>query len=191
MAVVRASGARRQDPSLFHAVRYRTYGAHLAPRGDVMDNPGGAVVPIEPMSEGNLDGVDPWRLLAQGAGVLVTWDDLPNDRADYWGPTLQATSALAQQLTTVATRASHSTLAGASTLFRVEVPTGATLQSLVPAVGGGFRGLVRAGESTKIAGQARLIPVAGAAAGAGIAMGPLIGLVALSVGTEMLARHQQ
>ena len=36
-----------------------------------MDNPGGAVVPIEPMSEGDLEGVDPWRLLAQKSPLLL------------------------------------------------------------------------------------------------------------------------
>ncbi len=44
-----------------------------------------------------------------------------------------------------------------------------------------------------ITSHARLMPVAGAAAGTGaaIALGPLVGLMALSVGAEMLARHQQ
>lgn len=51
--------------------------------------------------------------------------------------------------------------------------------------------MTRAVDSTQIAGQARLIPVSGAAAGAGVALGPLVGLMALSVGAEMLARHEQ
>jgi hypothetical protein len=82
-------------------------------------------------------------------------------------------------------------LQGGSTLFHVELPTGQTIRSLVPAVGGGYRGMVRAAGSTKIAGQARLVPVSGAAAGAGLALGPLIGLMALSVGAEMIAGRQQ
>jgi hypothetical protein len=76
-------------------------------------------------------------------------------------------------------------------LFRLELPTGSTLQNLVPAVGGGFRGLVRTADKTSITGHARLIPVAAGATGAGIALGPLVGLMALSVGAEMLGRHQQ
>src|SRR4051794_37990482 len=105
-----------------------------------MDNPGGVVVPLQPTSEADLEQVDPWQLLAQGAGVLVTWDNLPSDRPDSGAPPLQATSALPQHLPPTAPRASHSPRAGASPLSRVGVPPGATLKSLAPAVGGGFRG---------------------------------------------------
>ncbi len=45
--------------------------------------------------------------------------------------------------------------------------------------------------ASQITSHARLIPVGGAAVGAGVALGPLVGLMALSVGAEMLARHQQ
>lgn len=75
-------------------------------------------------------------------------------------------------------------------LYRVVLPTGAAAKDLVPAVGGGFRGLVRAAGSTKIAGQARLVPAAAAGAGATVAAGPLIATVGLAVAAEMLAQHQ-
>jgi hypothetical protein len=152
--------------------------------------PQGAVLPIEGGVE-PIDSEQAWRMLAQDSGLLITWQDAPAQFGDNWGPVLRGTSTLSQQLTSVLSRTAGSVSSNASTLFRVEVPNGATLQSLVPAVGGGFRGLVRAADAPGIAGHARLIPVGGAATGAGIALGPLVGLMALSVGAEMLARHQQ
>jgi hypothetical protein len=49
---------------------------------------------------------------------------------------------------------------------------------------------VRTADKASITGQARLFPVAAGATGA-VALGPLVGLMALTVGAEMLARHQQ
>ena len=74
-------------------------------------------------------------------------------------------------------------------LYRLILPTGSVARDLVPAVGGGFRGMVRAAGSTKVAGHARLIPAV-PAAGAAVAAGPLIAAVALAVAGEMLAQHQ-
>lgn len=74
-------------------------------------------------------------------------------------------------------------------LYRVIMPTGSVARDLVPAVGGGFRGIVRAGGSARIAGQVRLIPAAAGFAGA-VAAGPLIATVGLAVAGEMLAQHQ-
>lgn len=75
-------------------------------------------------------------------------------------------------------------------LYRVILPTGSVARDLVPAVGGGFRGITRAAGSTKIAGQVRLIPAGVAGAGATVAAGPLIATVGLAVAGEMLAQHQ-
>jgi hypothetical protein len=98
---------------------------------------------------------------------------------------------LGQQLGTIVDRAGQTRLLTAGpTLFRVELPTGSTLQNLVPAVGGGYRGLVRSADNASITGQVKLFPMA-AGAGAGVALGPLVALMALSVGAEMLGRHQQ
>lgn len=148
----------------------------------------GAVVPLDDARSGDLD---PWQSLAGGSSLLVTWHEPSAVQGATWGPTLKATSGLAQQLATIASKSGGWAAQASEVLYRVEVPTGYTLQSLVPAVGGGFRGLVRSADGASIAGQARLVPVGGAAAGAGIALGPLVGLMALSVGAEMLARHQQ
>ncbi|NUJ88818.1 hypothetical protein HOW07_12455 [Plantibacter sp. MCCC 1A11337] len=76
-----------------------------------------------------------------------------------------------------------------SDLYHVILPTGAVARDLVPAIGGGFRGIVRSGGSTAFAGQARLIPAA-VGTGAALAAGPLIATVGLAVAGEMLAQHQ-
>jgi len=155
--------------------------------------PRGAVVPLDGSTDAGLLAVDPWRLLAEGTGLLVTWQDPPRRVGDSWGPSLGATSALSSQLAAIVSRVGGGSAGGAgSALFRLELPTGSTLQHLVPAVGGGFRGLVRTGEgATAIAGHARLVAVGGGAVGTGVALGPLVALLALPVGAEMLARHQQ
>ncbi|MGH1549192.1 hypothetical protein ACRAWB_08465 [Leifsonia poae] len=80
-------------------------------------------------------------------------------------------------------------VASQSGLYRIVMPTGSVARDLVPAVGGGFRGIVRAAGSTKIAGHARLVPAA-VGAGATLAAGPLIATVGLAVAGEMLAQHQ-
>src|SRR4051794_41864089 len=66
-------------------------------------------------------------------------------------------------------------------LYRLILPTGSVARDLVPAVGGGFRGMVRAAGSAKVAGHARLIP-ATAGAGAAGAAGALVGTRAPPVG---------
>jgi hypothetical protein len=106
---------------------------------------------------------------------------------------LGPSTAFAMQLAHVVERAG---LGGAAKtgaqLFRVELPAGQVLQNLVPAVGGGFRGMTRAAGSPGFTGHARLFPVGAAAVGTGtaVALGPAIGIVALTVGAEMLAQHQ-
>jgi hypothetical protein len=74
-------------------------------------------------------------------------------------------------------------------LYRVILPTGSVARDLVPAVGGGFRGMVRSAGSTDIVGHARLVPAA-VGGGAAIAAGPLLVTVGLAVAGEMLAQHQ-
>lgn|GEM_PF-2008369 len=74
-------------------------------------------------------------------------------------------------------------------LYRAVLPTGAVARELVPAIGGGYRGLVRGIGTTKIAGQARFLPVV-AGGGATLAAGPLIATVGLALAGEMLAQHQ-
>lgn len=82
-----------------------------------------------------------------------------------------------------------STTASNETLYRAVMPTGAVARDLVPAVGGGFRGLVRASGSTKVVGQARLIPASTRAMATAVA-GPLIATIGFAMVSEMVAQHQ-
>lgn len=77
----------------------------------------------------------------------------------------------------------------ADSLYRVVMPTGSVARDLVPAVGGGFRGIVRGAGSAKISGQVRLVPAV-AGFGATAAAGPLIATVGLAVAGEMMVQHQ-
>ena len=153
---------------------------------------GAAVVPVSGAltPAGSASEVpDPWRMLAEGSGMLVAWEPAPQGVA-RWGTPLTASSGLARQLMTVVERAGSKLPTTGETLFRLELPAGQTVSNLIPAVGGGYRGMTRLAGSTKIANQAKLLPVGGAAAGTAVALGPLLGIVALSVGAEMLANHQ-
>lgn len=153
---------------------------------------GAAVVPITGAlaPPGPPTDLEPWRMLADGSGMLIAWEPAPTGMKS-WGPPLAATSGLARQLATVVERAGSVLPATGSTLVRMELPAGQTVANLIPAVGGGFRGMTRLPGSSQIANHVKLFPVGGAAAGTAVALGPLIGLVALSVGADMLASHQQ
>ena len=104
------------------------------------------------------------------------------------GLVAQSTGAFAKAISQAAGQLGRSS-GSAEGLYRVIMPTGSVARDLVPAVGGGFRGIVRAAGSTKIAGQVRLVPAA-AGVGATVAAGPLIATVGLAVAGEMLAQHQ-
>ena len=156
----------------------------------VTDDAGAVVVPMfgELAAEG-ADAPDPWRMLAEGTGMLVDWEPAPIN-VTSWGAPLSATSGLARQLATVVQNAGAQLPAAGETLFRVQLPAGQTVANLIPAIGGGLRPMTKLAGSSKFAGQAKLLPVAGGVAG-GAALGPLLAVVALSVGAEMLASHQQ
>lgn len=135
---------------------------------------------------------DLWRDLAGGQGVTVSWEPIADAASrSSWGQALGPASVLAKHLAQVVERAGGVAAPAAEQMFRVEVPVGQTIQNLIPAVGGGFRGMTTVGKAG-IANHARLIPVAGAATagGAAVALGPVIGIVALTVGAEMLAQQQ-
>ncbi len=156
------------------------------------DSSGAAVVPVSgalTSAESASDATEPWRMLADGTGMLVAWEPAPQGAA-RWGTPLAASSGLARQLLTVVERAGSKLPTAVETLFRLELPAGQTVSNLIPAVGGGFRGMTRLAGSSKIANHAKLLPVGGAAAGTAVALGPLLGIVALSVGAEILGNHQ-
>jgi hypothetical protein len=104
------------------------------------------------------------------------------------GLVAQNTGAFAKAISQAAGQLGRSS-GSAEALYRVIMPTGSVARDLVPAVGGGFRGITRAAGSTNISGQVRLVPAV-AGAGATVAAGPLIATVGLAVAGEMLAQHQ-
>src|SRR4051794_41811943 len=75
-------------------------------------------------------------------------------------------------------------------LYRLILPTGSVARDLVPAVGGGFRGMVRTAGSAKVAGHARLIPAV-PAAGAAVGPGPVVAAGGLAVGGGGVPRPPQ
>src|SRR4051794_37796704 len=104
---------------------------------------GSAVVPVGgPVGDVAQEPGVPYRMLADGSGMLVSWRTYHDaDPLSSWGSTLKGSASFAQQILTVAERAGASSAVHAgSTLFRLELPAGQTLQNLVPAIGGGFRG---------------------------------------------------
>lgn len=144
-----------------------------------------AIVPLVPLtSEPTTEAM--LRMLVNREALLI--DHVPStSKRTSSGMVAQGSGAFAKAISQVTAQFSHAqTYQG---LYRAITPTGAIARDLVPAVGGGFRGLVRGAGSTKIASQVRLVPVV-AGAGATVAAGPLIATVGLAVSAEMLAQHQ-
>ena len=134
--------------------------------------------------------VTPAELVANGEAVTVSWSPLSRtDIWSRWAAPLRGAAGLSQHLGQILKAAEPA--ATGQMLFRVVTPNGEPLRALVPAVGGGFRGMVRSG--TQISGHAKLIPVGSAGAGVAgaAALAPVIAVAALAVGAEMLAQHQQ
>ncbi|MBT2519056.1 hypothetical protein J7E29_16565 [Streptomyces sp. ISL-90] len=126
------------------------------------------------------------RMLLNREALVITRVE-PSTRSVPSGMVAQTSGAFAKVVSQAVGQVGR--VASNEGLYRVVLPTGAVARDLVPAVGGGVRGIVRAAGSTKIAGHARLIPAA-AGAGATLAAGPLIATVGLAVAGEMLAQHQ-
>lgn len=144
------------------------------------------VVPlIATTSEPNTEAM--LRMLLNREALLISRAPVPTNSAPS-GLVAQSTGAFAKAVSQAAGHLARST-GTADGLYRVIMPTGSVARDLVPAVGGGFRGIVRAAGSTKIAGQVRLVPAV-AGVGATVAAGPLIATVGLAVAGEMLAQHQ-
>ncbi|GAA2535852.1 hypothetical protein GCM10009860_15370 [Microbacterium mitrae] len=153
------------------------------------------VVPLVPLhSEPTTEVM--LRMLLNREALLIDRVEAP-DRIYKSGMVAQSSGAFAKALGQAVGHAGRAVgQAGravpAEQLYRVILPTGAMARDLVPAIGGGFRGMVRAAGSTKFAGHARLVPAAGAAGvgGVAVAAGPLIAAVALATAGELLAQHQ-
>jgi hypothetical protein len=141
--------------------------------------------------------VNPWELVAQGKAVTVTLAEASDLGDRKVGTALSATSALGRQLGQILSEVGNASPNAASAsngmLFTLELPNGSVLTDLVPATGGGFRGMTRAAGSSNISGHARLLPAGsgeGAAVAGAVALGPALALMAVAVGGEALARYQ-
>jgi hypothetical protein len=133
-------------------------------------------------------GDNPWEILARGEGIMIRHSDSPTIERATWRTPFGPTSALSRHLQQVASL--FGVRSKAAQRFRVEFPPGFSAGDLVPAAGGGFRGLVQSGTGTsRIGGQVRLFP-----SGPGLrpaVLGPALGLMALTVITEMAAAAEQ
>jgi hypothetical protein len=137
--------------------------------------------PSEPSTEGML------RMLLNRDALLISRVPTPAGQVAS-GLVAQTAGAFAKAIGQAAGGLTRSP-GSAEGLYRVILPTGAVARDLVPAVGGGFRGIVRAAGSTKLSAHARLVPAV-AGTGAAAAAGPLIATVGLAVAGDMLAQHQ-
>lgn len=154
------------------------------------EQPNAAVLPLDE----RLVGRDPWQLLARGDALLLSWTDSVPATGRPWGRPLRATSALAQQIHQIAGSTGSpdgaSKVRAAGRIYRLEIPTGFGAEDLVAAVGGGLRAAVRVPGSKRIAGQAKLVPMA--ATGSKLAaLGPVLGLMALTIAAEMAGGDTQ
>ena len=148
------------------------------------------VVPLVPV-RGELSTDEMLRMIINQDGFMLRRSSARNQSGSDSGLVAQSSGAFAQAMSRVAGHMSHMPqfFAGKN-LYRIELPSGMVASNLVPAVGGGFRGMVRGGaNSGKIAGHVRLVP-ATAGAGAALAAGPLIATVALAVAGDMLTQYQ-
>ena len=135
--------------------------------------------------DGRLAAYDPWQLLASGDGMLVSWRDGVPAVGHAWGAPLRSTSVLARQLHEITARAGGPpTSPRRGRLYRLELPAGFGVEESMGAVGGGLRAAVRDPGSNRIAGQARLVPLA-SRAGPLAFSGPALGLMALTIAAEM------
>lgn len=146
------------------------------------------VVPLTPFGSSEPSTEDVLRKLINREAVLVS-KSTRESGGTATGIVAQSTGSFAKAMA-LATSQVGGVAQSSGDLYRVILPAGATARDLVPAVGGGFRGLVRSASSgTKITGHVRLIPAV-TTTGATLTAGPLIATVGLAMAGEMLAEHQ-
>lgn len=143
------------------------------------------VVPLVPM-EAEPSTEVMLRMLLNREAIVISRGPKPAESTST-GMVAPASGAFAKAISQAVGQAGRA--ASNDGMYRVILPSGSVARDLVPAVGGGFRGIARAAGSTKIAGHVRLVPAA-AGTGATVAAGPLIATVGLAVAGEMLAQHQ-
>ncbi|MHA6630898.1 hypothetical protein ACU61A_36125 [Pseudonocardia sichuanensis] len=144
------------------------------------------VLPLDGRREARADD-NPWELVARGDGIMVRPSDASAAGRATWRTPFGPTSTLSRHLQQVAPMLGGTP--AAAQRFRVEFPPGFNAGDLVPAAGGGYRGLVQSGSGgSRIGGQVRLFP---GRPGLPFALGPALGLMALTVVTEMIATAEQ
>lgn len=155
------------------------------PGGPVELEENAVVIPLVPLeAEPSTEAM--LRMLMNREALLISRVAKPAESTTT-GMVAQTSGAFAKAISQSFGQAGRA--ASTEGLYRVILPTGSVARDLVPAVGGGFRGIARAAGSTKIAGHVRLMPAV-AGTGAAVAAGPLIATVGLAVAGEMLAQHQ-
>lgn len=149
-------------------------------------NPEEAVlVPLVPV-HGELSAEEMLRMIINQDGFIIRRSLGKLSELDS-GMIAQSSGAFAQAISRVTGHMTRFT--GGQNLYRVELPGGLTANNLIPAVGGGYRGMVRSAESAKVAAHVRLMPAI-AGGGAAFAAGPLIATIALAVAGDMLTQDQ-
>ncbi|WP_411373295.1 hypothetical protein ACLH0K_08950 [Arthrobacter sp. MPF02] len=143
------------------------------------------VVPLVPI-EAELSTEVMLRMLLNREALVISRGTKPAE-STFTGMVAPASGAFAKAISQALGQTGR--VASNDGLYQVILPSGSVARDLVPAVGGGFRGIARAAGSTKIAGHVRLVPAA-AGTGATVAAGPLIATVGLAVAGEMLAQYQ-
>lgn len=129
---------------------------------------------------------NPWELVARGEALLVG-PSTASTPTSPWRAPLAATSALGKQLQGAVSLLGERTPASS---LRVAFPPGTGVGDLIPAAGGGFRGMVRAADGTGIGGHVRLVPAMSKGARTAV-VGATLGLMAVTVLAEMAAAAEQ
>lgn len=160
-------------------MKYTRSGEIMASENDVV------VVPLVPV-EGEQNTEDLLRRVLNREALLINRVAAP-EKVVPSNMVAQTSGTFAKAISQVVGQSGR--MASSSDLYRVVLPTGSVARDLIPAIGGGFRGMVRSSGSTNIAAHARLLPAA-AGTGATLAAGPLIAAVGLAVAGEMIAQHQ-
>lgn len=137
---------------------------HVLPLGDVADD------------------ANAWALLDQGQAVAIARVSRTGQRS---GQVYSAASSAARSLQPLLSKVD----AVPGDLWRVELPTGASLDHLVRANGGGYRGMVRFPGASGIQGQARLIPAAASGTKASLKVASA-GIFAVAIAADYMAQQE-
>lgn len=143
-----------------------------------------AVMPLRPI-EGEFTTEKILRMILNQDAVLISRSEEPARRAPE-DVVAHTAGAFAKGVSQAASQFSKSL--STDGLFQVMLPAGSTIKDLVPAVGGGFRSMVRSSGKSGFSGHAAFVPVLSPISG--IALGPLIATVGFAMVGDMLSAHE-